>query len=176
MRAEKNQLVRDIQGLVELAPSLFLIRYKGLDSTDFGELRTVLAAVGSQCHVVPNRLFKRAVLDSGVECLTEFKLVDDTALVCGGDDAVAVAKVLRDYQKKHEEAAIKCAVLEDELLSPEQVFQLAALPPKEVLQAQLLGLLQASAGQLVRVLNAKLTSVVYVVNAYLNKKEQEQAA
>ena len=176
MRAEKNQLVQDIQGLIESGSSFFLIEYKGLGSADFDELRAALASLGTQCHVVPNRLFKRAAGEAGVECFAEFELVNDTALVCGGDDAVAVAKALRNFHKKHEKAATKCAVLEGELLSPEQVLQLADLPPKEVLQAQLLGLLQAPAGQLVRVLNAKLASVVYVVSAYLNKKEQEQAA
>jgi len=80
--------------------------------------------------------------------------------------------VLNDFGKKHEEAAVKVAVVEGTAIGPADVKQLADLPPKEVLQAQLLGLLQAPAGQLVRVLNAKVASVVYVITAYLNKKEE----
>lgn len=172
MRAEKNQLVKDIQGLIELGPHMFLVRYKGLDSAGFNELRGALHAVGAECHVVPNRLLKRAAQAASVECLEDLAIAGDHALVAGGDDVVAVAKVLKAIQKDHKELAMDYGVLDGLLLDASQVLQLADLPPKEVLQAQLLGLLEAPAGQFVRVLNAKLASVVYVLNAYMSKKEQ----
>jgi large subunit ribosomal protein L10 len=63
-------------------------------------------------------------------------------------------------------------VVDGNLLTGEQVAQLAELPPKAVLLAMLLGTLQAPATQLVQVLNAKLASIVYVLSAHLKEKEQ----
>jgi large subunit ribosomal protein L10 len=172
MRAEKQQLVQDLQGLIGLSSGFFLIGYKGLTAAEFTDLREKLAAIGSECHVIPNRLFKRAAAEAGIESLSEVGIAGDNAMVCGGEDAAAVAKIVKDYAKEHEEAPIRMGVLDGNVLTAEQVVALADLPPKEVLLAQLLGTLQAPASQLVRVLNAKLASVVYALSAYLRKKEE----
>jgi large subunit ribosomal protein L10 len=172
MRAEKTQLVRDIRALIESSSSLLLMGYKGLTAAEFRALRSALATAGSQCHVVPNRLLKIAAGESGLTDLGQAELKQDTALVTGGADPVAVAKVLREFAKTHEEAVLKLAVVEHRLCTAAEAAALADMPPREVLQAQLLGLLQAPAVQLVRVLNAKVASVVYVLNAYLSQKQR----
>ncbi len=172
MRAEKKQLVLDIQALLEASPDLFLISYKGLTAEDFNELRERLASIGGGCHVVPNRLFRRATLAAGLEALAEAELKEDNALVMGGEDVVAVAKVLKEFAKEHDQVAVRCGVVDGRFCPAEAAAQLADLPPREVLLAQLLGLLEAPAAQLVRVLNAKVASIVYVLNAYLSKKEE----
>jgi len=172
MIAEKTQLVQDIRALVESSSSLFLIGFKGLTAADFRTLRGALTACGSECHVVPNRLLKIAATGSGLAALGDAELKLDTALVSGGVDPVAVAKVLRDFAKTRAGAFIKLAVVESKLCTGAQAVALADLPPREVLQAQLLGLLQAPATQMVQVLNAKVASVVFVLNAYLSQKEK----
>lgn len=172
MRAEKTQLVHDIRALIESSPSLFLMGYKGLKAADFRALRAALVACGSECHVIPNRLLAIAAADAGVGALAGAELKLDTAMVSGGVDPVAVARVLRDFAKTHDKAVLKMAVVEGKLVSGADAVALANLPPREVLQAQLLGLLQAPATQLARVLNAKMASVVYVLNAYLSQKEK----
>ncbi|NQU15026.1 MAG: 50S ribosomal protein L10 [Desulfobacteraceae bacterium] len=172
MRAEKIQLVQDIKTLLETSPSFFLVNYKGLTAKAFAELRSLLASVGGQCHVMPNRIFRKASEELGLELHKETAFVDDNALVLSGEDVVAVAKILRDFAKTHEELAVKLGVLNGQLCSSEDVTALAALPAREVLLAQLLSVLEAPASQLVRVMNAKLASIVYVLSAYLNEKEK----
>ena len=172
MRAEKTQLVADIQGLLELSAYQILITYKGLKASGFGEFRSVLSAVGAECHVVPNRLLRRAADASGLSELAAVALSDDTALVSGGQDLVSVAKAVRDFSRTHRMVTFKLAVVGGKCCSAAEAEGLADLPPREVLQAQLLGLLQAPAGQLVRVLSAKAASIVYVLDAYLRDKEQ----
>lgn len=172
MRAEKQQLVQDLKELIGLSTGFILIGYKGLTAAEFDDLRGQLAAVGSECHVIPNRLFKRAAAEAGIESLAEAGVNQDNAMVTGGSDVAAVAKILKGFAKEHENAQMRLGVLDGSVLSAEQVGQLAELPPKEVLLAQLLGTLQAPASQLVRVLNAKLASIVYVLSAYQKKKEE----
>jgi len=171
MRAEKHQLVQDIKELMGLSSGFFLIGYKGLTTAQLTDLRNRLAAVGGQCHVVPNRIFKRAAAARGIGAIEPVAVAGDNAMVCGGDIA-AVAKIVKEFAKSHDKAPIRLGVVDGRVFTAEQVVELADLPPREVLLAQLLGVLQAPAGNLVRVLNAKLASVVYVLSAYLKKKEQ----
>jgi large subunit ribosomal protein L10 len=171
MRAEKHQLVHDIKELLGLSTGFFLIGYKGLTTAALTDLRGRLAAVGGQCHIVPNRLFKRAAAAGGISAIAPVSVAGDNAVVCGGD-LVAVAKIVRDFAKSHDKAPIRLGVVSGQVITADQVGQLADLPPREVLLAQLLGVLQAPASNLARVLNAKLASVVYVLNAHLKNKEQ----
>ncbi len=175
MRPEKKQLVEDIGRLLEPSPYIVLVTYKGLDVDEFEGLRQSLAEVGAECHVVPNRLLKRALNESQFEPVSRDTIVGDTAMVTGGDDAVAVAKVLRDFAKDHEALQVKIGAIGGQLLSSADVGKLAALPSREVLLAQLLGVIQAPSRNLVGVLHAKLAGVVYALKAYLDKKQGTNA-
>ncbi len=172
MRPEKKHLVNRITTLMESSPGLFLITYKGLTAGEFGELRTVLAEIDGECHVVPNRLLKLAAAELSLDQLKQRSLIGDTAMVIGGHDVTLVATRLRDFGKNHPELKFKLAVLDGKLFSAEEAASLAELPSREVLYAQLLGLLQAPPSRLVNVLNAKVASVVNVLNAYLNEKKK----
>ncbi len=171
VRSEKAQMVQDLQSLVEPAECLLLTSYSGLSVRGFEELRGALCEAEGECHVVPNRLLKRVLIECGIEGLTDDVLTGDTAMVTGSDPA-ALAKRVRDFGRAHNAVAFKAAVVGGSVLSAAEAGRLADLPSKEVLQAQLLGLLQAPAGQLVGVLNAKVASVVYVLSAYLREKEK----
>jgi large subunit ribosomal protein L10 len=173
MRAEKKQLVQDIGQLLQSSAHLFLVTYKGITVEQFSDLRTKLAAQGAECHVVPNRLFKRAAEEAGLESLTAVPLAGDTAVVTGGEDAVAVAKTLRDLVKGIDAVTLKAGALDGKRLEPNEIVDLAALPGREILLAQLLGVLQAPARNLVSVLSQKTASIVYVLQAYADKQQQQ---
>jgi len=170
VRPEKGQIVQDIQALIESSGSFFLVTWKGLTTMGFSELRDTVAEAEGVCHVVPNRLFRRAAAECGIEGFADDALKGDTAFV-GGPDSVALAKCLRDFGRVHGEVSFKAGVTAGSILSAAQSLTLADLPPRDVLRAQVLGLLQAPSGKLVGVLSAKLSSIVYVLNAYLNEKE-----
>ena len=113
MRPEKEQLVKDICGLIEPSPCLFLVTYKGLTAQAFEELRTTLEASAAQCHVVPNRLFKRAAAVCGMESVLETDLRGDTALVCGPEtNPVTLAKTLTTFGKTHPQLTFKLGVID----------------------------------------------------------------
>ena len=171
MRAEKTQLVKDIGALLDASSHMFLVNYQGLKVSDFRSLRDALAKVGAQCHVVPNPLLRKAAEQRKLPCLDGLPLTADNALITGGTDPVAVARVLRDFAKTHEKMKIRAGALSGVLLGSRQVLDLADLPPKEILQAQLVGVLAAPLRNLVSVLNAKVASIVYVLQACIDKKK-----
>ncbi|QSH39998.1 50S ribosomal protein L10 [Lentisphaerota bacterium ZTH] len=171
MRSEKTHLVNYIGGLLKDSDYVYFVSYKGLDVKQFSDFRSQLADKEAQCHVLKNRLIKKAAELFEIEDLASFELKDTTALISGSGDPGAVAKVIKDFGKEHEAVAAKGGYFEGAVLSEQDVCEIAALPAKEVLQAQLLGVLQAPARDFVSVLNAKAATILNVLNAYKDKIE-----
>jgi large subunit ribosomal protein L10 len=172
MRVEKVQLLNDIGSTLTDAEYIFFINYKGLNVTDFSELRSNLGELNASCTVLKNRLIKKAAEKVGIEELASAPITGETAMISGKGDCCAVAKVISEFGKKCKEVTPKLGYLEGGLLSVEDVDALAALPPKEILLSQLLGVLEAPARNFVCVLNAKASEIINVINAYKNKLEE----
>jgi large subunit ribosomal protein L10 len=172
MRVEKVQLLNDIGSTITDAEYIFFINYKGLNVTDFSELRSNLGELNASCTVLKNRLIKKAAEKVGIEELASAPITGETAMISGKGDCCAVAKVISEFGKKCKEVTPKLGYLEGGLLSVEDVDALAALPPKEILLSQLLGVLEAPARNFVCVLNAKASEIINVINAYKNKLEE----
>jgi len=172
MRAEKLQLSKDLGALMGSSAHIYMMSYQGLTVAKFGDLRRKLAVLGAECHVVPNRVVLKAATAAKIGGLERAELKGDNAMITGGADSVAVAKVLKAFAKDHEQVRIKCGTLQGKYLLADEVAQLADLPAREILLSQLLGVLQAPQRNLVSVLNAKVASIVYVVQAYLDSKQQ----
>jgi large subunit ribosomal protein L10 len=145
--------------------------YAGMQVKHFEELRTRLAGAGAQIHVVKNSFVKRAVKDLGLPELNG-ALSGQTAMVTGESDIAAAAKILKTFAAEFEKPQLKSGILDNAILSADQVKALADLPPREVLQARLLGLLLAPATQLVRVLNEPGSSLARVLKARAEAAEK----
>lgn len=171
MRSEKTHLVGYISELMENSTFLYFVSYKGLSVKDFSDFRNQIAGQHGICHVLKNRLIKKAAELSQVSDLATTELKETTAMISGNGDPCALAKIINDFGKVNNFVAIKLGVVEGNMLSADDVKTLAELPSKEILQAQLLGVLQAPARDFVRVLNAKATSILNVINAYKEKLE-----
>lgn len=164
MRPEKSTIVDDIKSRLNAVPFLILIEYGGMNVVQFAELRKRLAEAGSQCSVAKNTFLKRAIKDTGLVDLDQH-LTGQTALVTGDKDVCATAKVLKTFATEFKKPGIRVGILDNDLLSLEQIMALAALPSKESLQSQLLGLLLMPATQLVRTLNEPGASLARVLAA-----------
>lgn len=173
MREEKKQMVSDIEGLLQPATGVVLISYKGLRVAEFADLRSRLAETEARCQVVPNRLLRRAAVDTEHNGLAESDLAGDTAVVATYGDPVKTVQIIRDFARVHEEVAFKGGSIEGRTCGAQDMNAIAELPAKEVLQAQLLSVLQAPTQRLVSVLNNCTASVVYALQAYLDKKQGE---
>lgn len=175
MRFEKQQLVNDIKGYLDSTEHLFLVGYNGLRVSDFNKLREDLGEKGAECHVVPNILFQKAAEETGFSCLSDDSVVyGDNAMVAGGEDAVGIAKTLRDFAQENEALVVKCGCLDGSYLDNEDIVQLANLPSREQLLGQLLSVLQAPSRNLVSLLNTKVSTIVYALQAYMDKKQNQQ--
>jgi len=168
-KAQKQEMVTGLSDRLRQASTLYVTDFTGLNVALLTKLRRRLRAAGVEYVVVKNTLARRALSPAQLEGLGPH-LGGPTALVLGGVDPVAAAKVLADFAKEHEKPKIRVGLVEGRTVTPEQVKYLAALPSKPELLAQLGGALQAPLAGFAGALNGLLYMMVGALEALHNKR------
>ncbi len=164
MRPEKKYLVDEVSDHLGKSDYVYLANYSRITVDETAELRAKLRNEGAEFHVVKNSALNVAAKEREMPDLGEH-LTGPVAIIVGGNNPSGVAKVMKGFFKEKEKVELKAGVLEDRLLTPEEISELAELPSLEVLRAQLLGLLNQPASQMVQVLAAVPRAMVQVLQA-----------
>lgn len=171
MRPEKTAIVSEIRSKLEAADFLILANYRGMKAAQLKELRKRLAGRKSKLQVVKNSFLKKAAAD-----LPAFRMEDDPAvplaIVVGGGDGIEVAKVLDDFRKEQNVAAIEFGFLDGRRFSAGEFARLIALPSRQHLLGMLAGGLAAPISSLASVMRQKLASLVYALQAVQESKSR----
>ena len=139
---EKKQLVAEIAELMKGASSGVLVDYKGITVADDTALRNALRKAGVEYAVMKNTLTGRACDIAGYGDMKQY-LSGMTAIAIGTDDAVAPAKVLKEYAEKIESFNILAGYVDGAVIDANTVNELADIPNKETLVAKFLGSIQS---------------------------------
>jgi large subunit ribosomal protein L10 len=159
-------LVREVSDYLDGTDYVYLADFTGITVGGISSLRRNLRGDGAECHVVKNRILKVALRESGYATLDEQCFIGHTAMVTGGNNPSAVAKVLFKFAKDNDaKLPIKGGALAKNPLSVDEIRALSELPSLEVLRAQLLALFGAPAQRCVAVLNAVPQGIVNVLQA-----------
>lgn len=170
MPSAKNiSLVAQLESKVAQAKALVLADYRGLSVADIQKLRAQIRTAGGTLTVAKNTLLKIALKNEGLAPA----LQGPTALILALEDTLAPIKALVDFATAHalNLPTPKAGLLDDRVLTAEDIKSLAALPSRDQLIAQLISSLQTPAYGLVTVLQGNLRSLVYALSAVKNKKE-----
>lgn len=170
-RSHKNDLVGHYSEGLATAPHAFLVAYKGITVPQVTDLRTRIRDAGGSYEVVKNTLALIAVEGKDMEQLRDH-FVGPTAVAYHPEDPVGLAKALNEFTKDVPTVEIKAGIVEGQLVSADQVQDIANLPGKEELLAKLLFLLQSPVTGFVRVLGALPRSVVTALDQIAKKKEE----
>jgi large subunit ribosomal protein L10 len=170
-RAQKVEEVAALSGRVAKAPLAIVTQYRGLNVAQMTDLRLRLRKSGGEYLVAKNSLVRIAIAESNWARL-EPLLTGPNAIAFGYNDAIAVAKIVRDFAKEHEALEIKGGVLDGEILDAKQIERLATMPGRNELRAQLLAVLSAPATNLVRVLQAPARQLVQVLEARRQQQDK----
>jgi large subunit ribosomal protein L10 len=131
-------------------------------SQDF-ELRKVVRGAGGRYRVLKNKLAARASKGTRIEqALQGLKGVSSVAYTSG--DPVALAKALSTWMQENAEFTFKLGIVDGQVITVEEVKQLATMPSKEQIFSKLLFLINAPAQRLVTVMNAVGRDVAVVLN------------
>jgi large subunit ribosomal protein L10 len=159
-----DQLAHELEGSTSAIVGTFA---KLTVSQDF-ELRKVVRGAGGRYRVLKNKLAARASKGPKVEqALQGLKGVSSVAYTSG--DPVALAKALSTWMTENAEFTFKLGIIDGQVITVEEVKQLATMPSKEQIFAKLLFLINAPAQRLVTVLNAAGRDVAVVLNQAVEK-------
>ncbi len=161
---KKVEQVEEITALLRESQLSILTDYRGLTVADLQRLRSQLRPHDAGIRVVKNSLAAIAADNVGLGELRP-SLTGPTALVTSTADPVAPSKVISDFAKATRILEIKLAVLEGQIISADEIENLAGLPSREVLLARVVGGVQAPIAGLVGVLSGTIRSLAYVLQS-----------
>lgn len=136
--AQKAAQVAELTEKMRAAQGGVLVDYCGLTVEEDTELRAKFREAGVEYKVIKNTMTGRAAKEAGYEELIP-ELNGPTALALCATDALAPAKVVAEFAKKHENLEVKAGILTGKVVDAKTVAALADIPGKEVLLARLLG-------------------------------------
>lgn len=174
-KQRKEELVAQYSELLDQSKAIILTEYSGLNVKQMQALRAQVRQADGAYYVTKNTLLRLALSQSGHE-LPEELLVGQLATGFAMNEVPTLAKALTEFAKDQEELMIVGGLLDDELLTAEQVKALAELPSLDELRAQIMGMLQAPARNLATVVSGGVRQVVNVLDAYAKQDEAEASA
>ena len=152
---QKKQVVETLASKMQTAAAGVLVKYEGITVAEDTELRNALRKAGVEYTVMKNTLTGRACDIAGYGDMKQY-LSGMTAIAISQDDAIAPAKIMKEYADKIPSFEIKAGFVDGGVIDQAGVEALAATPSKEVLIGKMMGSLMSSLYGLAYVLQAKI--------------------
>ncbi len=173
-RAQKEERVADLKGMLARATCVYVADYRGVDVESVNQLRRRIRTEGGgdfEYRVAKNSLLRRAAEAGKVAGVTQY-IDGPTAVAFSFGDPVGLAKILVDFSKDHEVFELRGGLLEGELVDSDAIGTLATLPSLEALHGQIVGLLQAPATKLLRIISEPGGQLARVAAARGSQQEE----
>ncbi len=135
---QKQTLVAGLAEEIKNSVSGVLVNYQGITVEDDTKMRKALREAGVKYKVVKNSLTGRACDEVGFSDMKQY-LTGMTAIAISENDAVAPAKILKEYAEKIESFSILAGYVDGAVIDTKTVEALAEIPSREVLIAKVLG-------------------------------------
>jgi large subunit ribosomal protein L10 len=166
-KEQKQKMLAQYEEWLGKSQAVIMAQYTKVATKDVDALRAKAHEVGAEVHITKNTLLQIALKNAGIDLKGD---IEGTTM-CGFafNDAPALAKIFNDTAKNSEIFKVKGGIMDNRLLTTQQITALADLPPLPVMRATLLGMLLAPASKLVRTLAEPARQVAAVVKAYSEK-------
>jgi large subunit ribosomal protein L10 len=173
-KEQKHEQSVELRENLEGVNTLFLLENHGLKVNDVNHLRSEVRKTEATYKVVKNTVVRLAVEGTEMEGITPF-LSGPKVLAYTGGDGVALAKVLKDFIKKHPELTFEQAYLEGQILEAREAEKIADMPSRDELISKLVNLLQSPLRRLAVALNAPLQNFTNVITQIAEKGDEPGA-
>lgn len=148
----KKAVVSEIANKMKESQSTVVVEYRGLTVAEVTQLRRDLRAEGVEFKVYKNSLAQRAAEEANAADLVK-DLIGPNAIAFGGD-AVAPARILAKFAKKHTALVLKSGIVEGKVVDVATITKLSSLPNREGMISMLLGCLQSPVRKFACAVNA----------------------
>ncbi|NDA46911.1 MAG: 50S ribosomal protein L10 [Alphaproteobacteria bacterium] len=116
-RAEKKELVAELNGVFKTSSVVIVAHYSGLTVAQLQSLRKQMRAAGASVQVAKNRLAKIAL--EGTDVASIGSLLKGPTLIAYSDDPVAAPKVAVAFSKESDKFVILGGAMGKTVLNPE---------------------------------------------------------
>ena len=148
---------------------MMVYHYEGLNVNQLDELRDKMREVGALLKVTKNRITKLAIkATTHSEAENLFSGPTGIAL---SKDPITLAKILVKFQKTNEKLKIVGGIMDNKLLAPTDVAEIAKLPTLDEARAKIVGILQAPQQKLISILLAPGRKIANLAHAKSLKKD-----
>jgi len=168
-RKQKEKVVEELADKIKRQKSLIFIDAKGVKVGDVQKLKRELKKVEAEYKVAKKTLVNLALKKQNKDIdISSFS--GSLAFSLGYKDPISLIKILAKFAKGKDGFKFLGGVVEDRIVSPEQIKALAMIPSKEALIAKLIGLIKFPISGFVNVLEGNLRNLVGVLNAIKSNK------
>ncbi|MGL4722790.1 MAG: 50S ribosomal protein L10 [Desulfovibrionaceae bacterium] len=171
-RTEKAIVVEDLKRVSEAASVALVTSFKGMQVEESTRLRASVRNAGGSYIVVKNTLANIALMN-GKHAVLQSALKEDSAIVFAIEDVISVVKVLADFSKESKFLEIRLGSLDGQVLSSDDIKELAKLPSREVLLATALGTLNSVPGNFVSLFANLIRGMLYGLKAIEEQKRTQ---
>ena len=168
----KKAVVEQVNAVASTAISVGAAEYRGLTVEQMTNLRTSAIDANVSLRVVKNTLAKRALAETGCECISPV-LSGPVILGFSQEDPGAAARLIKDYAKDYAELEVKALSIGGTLLGADQIDRVAKLPTLDEARSMLMSVMQAPVVKLARSLNEVPGKLVRTIAAVRDQKQAE---
>ncbi len=164
-RKEKEKIVKELIDKLNKIKSAVFTCYKGLTVGEIQELREKMREKDIEYKIVKNTLLKIAQKKSDLKDIELPETDKPLAIAFGYEDEVMPAKIIGEFSKEHEALEMIYGILDNKLLTKEEVEELAKIPSKEELLAKMVSTISSPVSGFVNALRGNLNNLVGVLRA-----------
>jgi large subunit ribosomal protein L10 len=168
-RQQKEAAYTSILSELKSAKGVVFFNFQGLNISASDALRDACRSAGVRYISTKKTLLQKACAEAGITLDTK-SFGGSVAALFSSADELSAAKIIGEFQKKNEAAAVFGGVLEGAFLPSAQVIALSKIPSKQQLLGQLVGTLNAPVSGFVNVLAGNIRGLVTVLGAIKDQK------
>ena len=166
-RSQKADAVAALNATFGEVGVVVITRNLGMTVAQSTLLRTKMRDAGASFKVSKNSLARLAIEGTSYAAIGD--MFTGPVALASSVDPVAAAKVAVDFAKTNDKLEIVGGAMGTQVLNPEGIKALAALPSLDALRSRLIGLVQAPATKIAQVVVAPASKLARVFNAYAEK-------
>ena len=166
-RSQKADAVALLHATFNEVGVVVITRNLGMTVAQSTLLRTKMRDAGASFKVSKNSLARLAIEGTSYAAIGD--MFTGPVGVASSVDPVAAAKVAVDFAKTNDKLEIVGGAMGTQVLNPDGIKALAALPSLDALRSRLIGLVQAPATKIAQVIVAPASKLARVFNAYAEK-------
>jgi large subunit ribosomal protein L10 len=170
-KKEKIDEVNELREIFKSDCGLIFTDHSGLKAEDAVRVRDRLIEINSYLKIIKNTLALIAAEDVFKDINIKEILKGPTSIVVSSKDIISAAKVISDFSEELDALKIKAGILENKLLSSEEMEKLAKLPSRELLLASLMISIKSPIIKLINILDSLTRGLVLVLDAIREKKK-----